>query len=293
MLNKITNIDVLDGLKQLENESADIVLIDPPYNIGKDFGNNNDKLALEEYTDWSKKWIDESLRILSPTGSMYVYGFSEILCYLFPLVVNANRRWLVWHYTNKNVPTTKFWQRSHESIILAWKTEKRIFNLDDVREEYTETFIKNAAGHKRAATPGRFSKSDTETTYNAHPGGALPRDVIKVPALAGGAGRRERFFYCKNCDKLFSLSQRKEHGEHVKIEHPTQKPMQLTEKLLKAAKPKDRNGLVVVPFAGTGSELLVAKQLEMSFIGFEINPNFCRMSNLLIENGLPQKGQLP
>ena len=219
---------------------------------------------------------------------MYVYGFSEILCYLVPLIP-TKRRWLVWHYTNKNVPTNKFWQRSHESIILAWKTEKRIFNLDDVREEYTDTFIKNAAGHKRAATPGRFSKSDTETIYNAHPRGALPRDVIKVPALAGGAGRRERFFFCKDCDKLYSLKYRLEHKEHTIIEHPTQKPTVLTKKLLSAAVPKDRKGLVVVPFAGTGSELRVAHDLGLDAIGFELNPDYTKMANLVLRDGLPPK----
>ena len=68
--------------------------------------------------------------------------------------------------------------------------DKPIFNRDHVREPYTETFIKNAAGKVRKSTVGRFSKGDKETIYNAHESGALPRDVIKIPAIAGGAGKK-------------------------------------------------------------------------------------------------------
>jgi site-specific DNA-methyltransferase (adenine-specific) len=290
--NLIYHIDVLYGFKYIDNESVDIVLIDPPYNIGKDFGNNFDNLELNDYIEWSQKWINESLRVLKPTGSIYIYGFSEILCYLFPKI-QANKRWLVWHYTNKNIPSSKFWQRSHESIILAWKTEKKFFNLDDVREKYTDTFLKNAAGNKRKGTQGRFSKNGKETIYNAHPKGALPRDVIKIPALAGGAGRTERFFYCRNCNDLFEFSKRKLHKDHIIIEHPTQKPSDLTRKLLAAAMPKNKKGFVLVPFSGTGTELYIANQMGMEAIGFDINLDYVKMGNKLLENGLPQNMRSP
>lgn len=280
-INTIHLLDAVEGLKQLGNESADIVLIDPPYNIGKDFGNDSDKRELEDYINWSKTWIDESIRILKPTGSLYIYGFSEILCFLFPHV-NLNKRWLIWHYTNKNAASNKFWQRSHESIILGYK-ENRIFNLDEVREKYTDVFLKNAAGKIRKPTPGRFSKTEKETIYTAHKKGALPRDVIKIPALAGGAGRSERFFYCLECDNIYKLKERDNHNQHTIVEHPTQKPYALTKKLLLAAKPQEK-GLAVVPFAGTGSEIKVAKDLQMDYVGFEINPNYVKMGLKLISN---------
>ena len=84
---------------------------------------------------------------------MFVYGFSEILALILARVPkHINRRWLVWHYTNKNAASAGFWQRSHESILALWKKEK-VFNKDLVREPYTESFLKNAAGKKRAGTP--------------------------------------------------------------------------------------------------------------------------------------------
>ena len=86
--NKIILGDCIEEMKKLPSNSFDIVIADPPYNIGKDFGNNFDNYSLEEYLSWSKKWIRECRRLLKDTGTMFVYGFDEILAHLsvmFPL----------------------------------------------------------------------------------------------------------------------------------------------------------------------------------------------------------------
>ena len=101
-----------------------------------------------------------------------------------------------------------------------------------------------------------------DTTYTAHPGGALPRDVIKIPALAGGAGKNER------------------------VDHPTQKPLELCEKLLKSCKQPPENGYVFVPFAGSGSECVAAKKLDLPYIGVEINKEYCDLIHNRI-SGIP------
>lgn len=113
--------DTLLVLPTLPNNSAQIIIADPPYNIGKDFGNDSDKQPMEEYLKWSEKWIKECLRILKPNGTMFIYGFSEILALILSKVPHdINRRWIIWHYTNKNVASLNFWQRSHESILVLW-----------------------------------------------------------------------------------------------------------------------------------------------------------------------------
>ena len=128
--------------------------------------------------------------------------------------------------------------------------------MDDVREPYTEGFVKGSAGKVRKSTKGRFSDGNNETVYNAHEGGALPRDVIKIPALAGGAGKKER------------------------VDHPTQKPLALCEKLIKASMKKEegyRNTLLV-PFVGSGSECVVADRLDIDYIGYEINMDYVELA---------------
>jgi site-specific DNA-methyltransferase (adenine-specific) len=256
-MNVIYNEDCIEGMKKINSDSVDIIICDPPYNIGKDFGNDSDKQDMNTYLQWCDKWIAECLRILKPHGTMYIYGFSETLAFVRTRIT-CNVRWLVWHYTNKVVPSLNFWQRTHESILCCYK-DKPVFNRDDVREPYTEGFLKGAAGKVRKATKGRFSSGETETVYNAHENGALPRDVIKVPALAGGAGKKER------------------------VDHPTQKPLSLCETLLKASKNKDGDTLVVVPFAGSGSECVAAKKELINYIGFEINYNYIEICNTRLQ----------
>lgn len=248
---KIIHGDSLIELPKLPDNSAQIIIADPPYNIGKDFGNDSDKQPMDEYLKWCEIWIKDCLRILKPNGTMFVYGFSENLALILSKVpYNINRRWIIWHYTNKNVASLNFWQRSHESILVLWKDDK-VFHRDDIREAYTEGFLNGAAGKERTATKGRFSNGNKTTTYNAHPNGALPRDVIKIPALAGGAGKNER------------------------VDHPTQKPIALCEKLLLSCKQSD--GYVLVPFAGSGSECVAAKKMGLSFIGIELNEEYVKL----------------
>lgn len=254
----IYNEDCIIGMKKLKADIADIIIADPPYNIGKDFGNNITKQKLSDYIKWCEEWICECLRILKPSGTMYIYGYMETLSYiqvyLQPLneIMKCNTKIIHWHYTNKTVPSLKFWQRSHESIIVCNKDIKqRIFNRDDIREEYTKEFLMSSAGKKRPATAGRFGNK--ETVYNANPNGALPRDIIKgISTLAGGGKERND-------------------GES----HPTQKPLLLCEKLIKASINKDNSeNLIVIPFAGSGSEIVMAKKMNINYIGYEINKNY-------------------
>lgn len=263
-MNRIIHGDSLHVLPTLANDSAQIIIADPPYNIGKDFGNASDKQPMDEYLLWCEKWIAECLRVLKPNGTMFIYGFSEILALILSKVPhNIQRRWIIWHYTNKTVPSLNFWQRSHESIIVLWKSDK-VFHRDAIREAYTDGFLSGAAGKERAATKGRFSKGDKTTTYTAHEGGALPRDVIKVPALAGGAGKNER------------------------VDHPTQKPLALCEKLIKSCMQPATDGYVLVPFAGSGSECVAAQTLGLPFIGIELNEEYIK----LIKHRLGQTEQV-
>jgi len=264
--NIVTNIDCIEGLKLLTSNTVDIIICDPPYNIGKSFGNNSDKQKFDDYLRWCSLWIDECIRVLKENGgTLYIYGFSEILAYLRTLNVmnQVIVRWLIWHYTNKvSTPRLNFWQRTHESILCCYKTGTPVFNRDDVREPYTANFLKHNVGRERKPNKGsRFDlKGIMQSTYKAHSLGALPRDVIKVPTLAGGMGKKEG------------------------VGHPTQKPVELCKKLIKASRNKYRHTTIVIPFAGSGSECVAAKELnkrnnDISFFAFEINQKYVNMSN--------------
>ncbi len=274
---RIITGDVLKTLKnQPFNLKFDVVIADPPYNIGKDFGNNNDSLPIDDYVDWCNQWLEQCFRLLTDNGLVYVYGFHEVLARIAVNYPVDEQRWLAWHYTNKAVPSSKFWQRSHEAILCLWKpgTKRPILEIDQIREPYTPNFLK-CAGRERNDTKGRYSKKGKKTIYNDN-GGALPRDVIDIPALAGGAGRVERWFSCRECGgEVRPPSELANHAGHSILKHPTQKPMELTRRLI-LSRINGRQGRTLIPFTGSGSECVVAKSLGVEFLGIEINPEYAK-----------------
>lgn len=275
--NIIYHADCIVGMLSLPDNSADIIISDPPYNINKDFGNNHDNRPLNEYIDWSIKWINECLRILKDSGTMFIYGFPEILAHISVNLPINKQRWLQWHYTNKNMPNLNFWQRSHESILCLWKN-KPIFNRDDIREPYTQGFLMGSAGRVRPAGKCRLSNNGgKDTIYHAHENGALPRDVFNISSLAGGASLKERNIYCKTCKRLIEPTKRKEHNSHDLIIHPTQKPLDLTNKLIRSCKPKCKFN-VLIPFCGSGSECKCTLMNGGNFISYELNEDYITLA---------------
>ena len=271
-------INILERINK--NNKFDIVIADPPYNIGKDFGNNKDCLFIDEYINWSKKWLNLCFDVLADNGLIYVYGFPEILTRIAVQYPIKQQRILVWHYTNKTTPSSTFWQRSYESILCLWKNKRPKLEIDQIREPYTNSYLK-CIGKKRKNTKGRFG--DKITNYNINEKGALPRDVIRIPALAGGAGRNERHFMCRTCNNNFYISKDlKNHKGHDILQHPTQKPIALTKKLILSRISKN-NGQILIPFAGSGSECVVAKNLNINFLGIEINPEYVEYANKWLE----------
>lgn len=293
--NAVIHGDALNVLRSLpDHRRFDVIIADPPYNIGKNFGNNHDLMPLPAYVEWTQEWIAACFARLAPGGVLYVYGFPEILARVAAVYPIEEQRWLVWHYTNKTVPALKFWQRSHESILCLWGpgTSRPALEVDQIREPYTEPFLRSAAGKERKETASRFNANGRarRTIYNAHENGALPRDVIKVPALAGGAGRVERWFLCYTCGGgVFppqSLEFHRGNGHEI-LKHPTQKPMELTKRLIRS-RVNGKGGSVLAPFAGSGSECVVAQELGLEFLGIELNPEYVHFAEKWLDTNRRQ-----
>ena len=71
-LDKIYNMDCIEGMKQIPDHSIDLIIADPPYNIGIDEWDS--KKSIENYIDWLSPIIDEYFRILRKNGSLYIFG---------------------------------------------------------------------------------------------------------------------------------------------------------------------------------------------------------------------------
>ncbi|MYI42238.1 MAG: site-specific DNA-methyltransferase, partial [Chloroflexi bacterium] len=154
----------------------DVIIADPPYNIGKDFGNDDEVMPIDEYVHWTLGWLGDCFRLLADDGLIYLYGFPEIVARVAARFPIDEQRWLVWHYTNKTVPSLRFWQRSHETILCLWKPgrPRPDLEIDQIREPYTAAYLK-AAGKVRKGTPSRLGDSGKPTVYNAHKNGAQQR----------------------------------------------------------------------------------------------------------------------
>lgn len=236
--------DSLQWLKTLSDESVDLVFADPPYNIRKADWDKFD--SQEQYIQWSMKWIEEAARILKPTGSLYICGFSEILSDLKHPAMRyfSGCRWLIWHYRNK-ANLGNDWGRSHESILHFRKTKKFNLNIDEVRVPYGEHTLKYPA-HPQAESSQYSNTNKPGPVWTPHPLGAKPKDVFEIPTTCNGMGE--------------------------KTPHPTQKPEELLRKLILASSKPDY--VILDPFAGSGTTLVAAEQLHRRWIGCEMNEEY-------------------
>lgn len=90
-------------------DQFDLAIVDPPYNIGKDFGECKDNMAMAGYLKFMRDTIGRCQELVHKDGLVYVYGFSETLARVAAEQPWDKQRWLVWHYQNKPVPGLKFW----------------------------------------------------------------------------------------------------------------------------------------------------------------------------------------
>jgi site-specific DNA-methyltransferase (adenine-specific) len=246
--------DSINWLRTICNESIDLVFADPPYNIKKA---NWDKFdSQEEYIAWSMLWIQEVARILKPTGSLYICGFSEILADIkHPAMKHfAACKWLVWSYKNK-ANMANDWGRSHESILHLRKSKDYKINVDNVRIPYGEHTLKYPS-HPQAATSQYGNGHSCANLWTPHPMGAKPKDVFEIPTICNGMPE--------------------------KTKHPTQKPEELLRKILLAS--SNFSDIVLDPFSGSGTTLVVAEQLGRKWIGCDNNSEYNEWAIMRLDN---------
>jgi site-specific DNA-methyltransferase (adenine-specific) len=229
--------DALAGLARIPDASIDLVLTDPPYNLGKDYGNGSDRQSVEDYLDWTERWIDAVLPKLKDNGSLYIFltwrYAPEIFVMLKKRMTMMNE--IIW---DRRVPSmggsTRSFSSVHDTIGFFVKRKDYYFDLDAVRIPYD-------AATKKARSRSIFVGAKwLEVGYN-------PKDLWSVSRL---------------------------HREHAeRVDHPTQKPVEIIERMVKASCPP--GGVVLDPFMGSGTTALAARATGRHYAGFELNPAYC------------------
>jgi len=236
IVDNVFKIDALEGLTWIPNHSIDLLIADPPYGLGKDYGNDSDKKSSAEFLQWTKQWLLLALPKLKSTGSLYIFTTwrysPEIFTFLKTNMLMLNE--IIW---DRRVPSmggsTRRYSSVHDTIGFFAKTKNYYFDLDAVRIPYDEETKK---ARRRSIFIGQKWLEM----------GANPKDVWSVPRL---------------------------HRIHREREaHPTQKPLAIIERMLKASCPAQ--GLVLDPFAGTGTTVVACLLHRRHYLAFETNPTY-------------------
>jgi len=146
--------DAIQEMKKIDAESVDLIIADPPYNLGKDYGNDSDNKEFDAYIDFTIAWTKEAYRILKPNGTMYVFMGFRFISYLYKILEIDNRMyfnaWICWHYT-QGIGKKKGFSPRHDDILMFTKSKDFVFNLDEIR--VPQKFYRSI-NNMRGANPG-------------------------------------------------------------------------------------------------------------------------------------------
>ncbi len=128
--------DAVAEMGKLKTESVDLIIADPTYNLGKNYGNNIDLKDREDYRVFSENWAREAVRLLKPGGSFYCFMGVKFIARLYLMLEEdfnlIPQGWITWHYT-QGMGRKRGFSPRHEDILWFSKGEDARFNLDDVR----------------------------------------------------------------------------------------------------------------------------------------------------------------
>jgi DNA modification methylase len=310
-INKIYNLDCLEGIKLLEDESVSEIVTDPPYGIGKDF--DNDDLPKDEYITWCKKWINECIRVLEVGGSFYLTLGWQCVAEIKTIFNNYTdmrlKNWIIW-YRQDGWKGDNGFAQSHEHILYFIKDNVPPFDLAEFGEHVKQKRL--AAGYKTIAefmnTMGLYNKvkrSDGSEDYWSgngwfESGKKKPRlqELIRLNQLLdldqkykvnhiGKKINTKKFnvFFNKVdvCDDLWLTPK----SEKDRLGHPTQKPVKLFERMILASSNED--DLILDPFMGSGTTAVACKKNRRNFIGFETDKLNCEMAEQRLVSTNPNK----
>lgn len=178
--------DAISLLKELPDSSINLIVADPPYNLGKDYGNNHDLKGFDDYLEFTRQWTSEAKRVLKDDGSMYVFMGVRFISYLYDILDREQElffnSWVVWHYT-QGLGKTKGFSPRHDDILVFNKTKNFKFNLDDVRvpQKYYR-----ARNNMRGANPGdvwkfshvHYSNPNRQNHPTQKPEGLIERMIL-------------------------------------------------------------------------------------------------------------------
>lgn len=233
----VVNLDCLDLLAEIPDDSIQLIVCDPPYNI--QLAEWDDR---EDYSEWAARWLKESERVLAPGGNIVIFGglqfqgeagSGDLLTLMSHLRAGGRMRLvnlIIWNYPN-GMSAQRFFANRHEEIAWFAKSDKYYFDLDAVREPYDEET-------KREYLKDRRLRAESVEK------GRNPTNVWRMPRLNGNSKER--------------------------VGHPTQKPRAVIRRLVRAL--SYPGSTVLDFFAGSGVTARVAIEERRDSISNDNSP---------------------
>ncbi len=267
-IDRIHQGDCIEGMGKLDEGSVDLAFADPPFNIGYDYDEYDDKRGADDYLGWSREWITGVKRVLKPDGTFWLAIGDDFAAELKVLCTRELgfhcRSWVLWFYTFGVHCKYKF-TRSHTHLFHFVKNPKKFtFNSLEVRVPSARELV---YGDKRADPDGRVP----DDTWMMTP--VLPPDVATRDGfILRPQDIPERF--PPTSDTWFFSRVAGTFKERAGF-HGCQMPEQLLGRIIRAS--SNEGDLVLDPFAGSGTTPAVAKKLGRRFIGFEVSKKYTAM----------------
>ena len=245
------NADIYETLKYLPDNFANIIIVDPPYNISKNFnGLKFNEMSNKEYEDYLESWFVSLCHKLKDNGTLYMCGDWKCSCQMLNVISKKltvlNR--ITWK-RDKGRGAKRNWKNNMEDIWFAVKNPKDYyFNVDTVKVRKEVI-----APYKDNGKPKDWTEDEDGNKFRmTHPSN-IWTDMV-VP--------------------FWSMTEN--------TEHPTQKPEKLIERLILAS--SKEGDVILDPFVGSGTTSVVAKKLNRRYCGIEINEEYCLMTEKRIKN---------
>ena len=249
-INKLINGDLFNILDKIPNNIADFIIIDPPYNLSKDFhGLKFQARSTESYDEYLRLWFHKICMKLKPNGSLYLCGDWKCTSSLQRVMEEElhilNR--ITWQ-REKGRGAKANWKNAMEDIWFGVKNDKDYyFDVESVKLKR-----KVIAPYKVNGQPKDWEESESGNFRITYPSNFW--DDISIP--------------------FWSMPEN--------TDHPTQKPEKLYAKLILAS--SKVGDVVLDPFMGSGTACVVAKKLGRNYVGIEINEEYCLWSAKRILN---------
>ena len=248
-INVTVYADTFNALKKIKEKSIDLLIVDPPYNLSKNFhGKKFKELSFNEYEEYTVKWIQVVKPLLKESASIYVccdwkssLVIGKVLAENFVL-----RNRITWS-REKGRGAKDNWKNSMEDIFYCTVSDNFTFNLNAVKQRK-----KVLAPYKENGKPKDWKQTNEGKYRDTCPSNFW--DDIAIP--------------------YWSMSEN--------TAHPTQKPEKLIAKLILAS--SNENDLVLDPFSGSGTTSVTAKKLGRNYIGIEQNALYCAWTEKRLEN---------